>query len=152
MFKTILVALDGSERSNGAIRLAESAASGPSAKFVVVHVRELLAGRGAGPRHLDEEARAATVHEQAEILRSHGFEVTERMYSTFKRPAELIVRVARRSHADLIVTGLAQHRSLLGAAFTAATPYALVHRAPCPVLVAPDVAREAAPAAPALAA
>lgn len=152
MFNTILVALDGSERSNAAIRLAESVATGPSARFVVVHVRELLAGRGARPRHLDEEARAATVHEQAEILRSHGFEVTERTYSTFKRPAELIVRVARRSHADLIVTGLAEHRSLLGAAFTAATPYALVHRAPCPVLVAADVAREAAPAAPALAA
>ena len=152
MFKTILVALDGSERSTAAISLAESAASGPGATFVVVHVRELLAGRGAGPWHLDEEARAATVHEQAAILRSHRFEVTERTYSTFKRPAELIVRVARRSHADLIVTGLAQHRSLLGAAFTAATPYALVHRAPCPVLVAPDVAPDAVAAAPALAA
>jgi nucleotide-binding universal stress UspA family protein len=146
MFKTILVALDGSERSRAAISLAESAAGGPTTKFVVVHVRELQAGRGAWPRHLDEEARAATVHEQAEAVRSHGFEVTERTYSTFKRPAELIVRLARRLHADLIVTGLAEHRSLLGAAFTAATPYALVHRAPCPVLVAPDTAADAAPA------
>jgi nucleotide-binding universal stress UspA family protein len=152
MFKTILVTLDGSERSSSATSLAESAAGGPGTKFVVVHVRELMAGRGAWPRHLDEEARAATVHEQAESLRSHGFEVTERTYSTFKRPAELIVRVARRSHADLIVTGLAEHRSLLGAAFTAATPYALVHRAPCPVLVAPDIAEDAAPATAAIAA
>jgi nucleotide-binding universal stress UspA family protein len=152
MFKTIVVALDGSERSSAAVSLAESAAGGPGTTFMVVHIRELMAGRGAWPRHLDEMARAATVHAQAELLRSHGFDVTERTYSTFKRPAELIVRVAQRSHADLIVTGLDEHRSLLGAAFTAATPFALVQRAPCPVLVAPDVAGEAAPAAPAVAA
>ena len=142
MFKTIVVALDGSEHSMAAISTAEGVADRGETEFVIVHVRQLTGGRGAGPVHLDEAQRAAAVHDSAELLRTRGFKVTEHAYSTFKRPADLILRVAKRHSADLVVTGLGKHYSLLGAAITA-TPYAVVHHAPCPVLVVRESIRPA---------
>lgn len=137
MFKTILLALDGSERSADPVRYAAGLADEADGRVVVVHVRELHAGRGAGPVHLHEPELAAAVHRQAEQLRSHGLTVEEHAYSTFKNPAEVIVRAADRFGANVIVTGGSEHRTLLGAVI-GSTPQALLHRAPCPVLVAPD--------------
>jgi len=153
MFKKVVVALDGSERSNAALEQVESVADRADGVITVVHVRELWGGRGAGPVHLDEPNRIRVVHESAEALRAHGFKVNEETHTTYRRPAGVILQVARQANADVIVTGLAKHRSLIGAA-VGSTPHALVHRANCPVLVAPSAPakRRSAAADPALAA
>ncbi len=69
MFSKIVIALDGSEHSLKAVEYAKRLSPDKSARIEVVHVRELLMGRGVGgaPVKLDEAAVVeqvqGTVHE-----------------------------------------------------------------------------------------
>lgn len=141
MYKRVLVALDGSERSGAAVAQAESVTDKVDGEITVVHVREMASSRVSGPVHLDEAARDRVVHEGAETLRAHGYTVREQTHATYKRPSSVILQVAKLSNADLIVTGPDRHHSLIGAA-VGSTPHALLHRAACPVLVAADRQRK----------
>ena len=64
MTKTIVLALDGTEGSRGPVRYATDLARERDARIVVVHVKELIGGRGAGPLHADEDDRARDVSRQ----------------------------------------------------------------------------------------
>jgi nucleotide-binding universal stress UspA family protein len=141
MSKTIVLALDGTEQSRGPVRYATDLAREREAKIVVVHVKELIGGRGAGPLHVDENDRLADVRRQVADLRAAGFAAELWSSSTMHGPASTIATVARKSGAEMIVVGGTSHGALAGA-LAGSTPQALLHTAPCPVLVAP--AKEAA--------
>ncbi len=143
MSKTIVLALDGTEGSRGPVRYATDLARERDAKIVVVHVKELIGGRGAGPLHADEGDRAADVRRQVAALRAAGFAAELQSCSTMRSPASAIADVATNSGAEMIVVGGTTHGAFVGA-LAGSTPQALLHTAPCPVLVAP--ATEAAAA------
>jgi nucleotide-binding universal stress UspA family protein len=143
---TIVLALDGTERSGAAKRHATQLAHERGARIVVVHVKELMGGRGAGALHADEGERISEVRRQVADLRARGFETDLRVVSSLRRPATLISDAAKVASADMIVVGGTTHGALMGA-LAGSTPMALLHDSPCPVLVAP--AREtAAPSLP----
>ena len=136
MSKTIVLALDGTERSRGPVRYATDLARERDARIVVVHVKELIGGRGAGPLHVDEDDRAADVRRQVADLRAAGFVAELQSCSTMRGPASAIADVAKNSGAEMIVVGGTTHGAFAGA-LAGSTPQALLHAAPCPVLVAP---------------
>ncbi|HEY3766178.1 MAG TPA: universal stress protein [Gaiellales bacterium] len=144
MSNTIVLALDGTEQSPGPVRYAKEIAHDRDANVVVVHVKELIAGRAAGPLHTDEDVRIASVRSQVADLRAAGIAAELRTSSTLRNPATAIAAAARRAGADLIVVGGTTHGALTGA-LAGSTPQSLLHTSPCPVLVAP--AREVAVAA-----
>ena len=49
MFKTIVLALDGSEQSRQAVPLAAELARQNGARIVIAHVEEDVVGKGGGP-------------------------------------------------------------------------------------------------------
>ena len=58
MFKTIVLAVDGSESSDRAVTFAGELARESGGRIVAVHIKELIAGRFAGPVHVDEDDAA----------------------------------------------------------------------------------------------
>jgi nucleotide-binding universal stress UspA family protein len=141
--KTIVLALDGTEGSRGPVRYATEIARERDSRIVVVHVKELIGGRGAGPLHADEDDRVKDVSRQVADLRAAGFAAELQRCSTMRGPASAIADVARQADAEMIVVGGTTHGTLAGA-LAGSTPQALLHTAPCPVLVAPSAEAVAA--------
>lgn len=80
--------------------------------------------------------RAKDVSRQVADLKASGFAVELQRCSTMRGPAHAIAGVARNSGAEMIVVGGTTHGAFAGA-LAGSTPQALLHAAPCPVLVAP---------------
>lgn len=138
MFKTIELALDGSESSRAAIPLAAELAQRDGAKVVVVHVVEYLVGKAGGPAHLDEDELQATIRKQAEELSAKGVETEVVVRGTMLGgPAHVIAEVADEVGADLIVTGTRGHSPVKGLVLGSVTER-LLHLAHRPVLVTPN--------------
>lgn len=148
MTKTIILALDGTEQSGGPVRYATEFARERNARIVVIHVKELIGGRAAGPLHVDEADRLANIRRQVADLRAAGFTIELLNSSSMRGPASVIAAAATRSGAEMIVVGGTSHGAFVGA-LAGSTPQQLLHTAPCPVLVAP--ATEAVAAEPDLA-
>ena len=140
MFKTIILALDGSEPSSGPAPYATKLAKDFAGRVVVVHVNQLIAGRGAGPVNVDEADRQAHVRRQVAEMAAAGVEVELVRTATVRNPARNIAETAKAVSADVIVTGASEHGPVVGA-LTGDTPQALLHVAPCPVLVASSLIR-----------
>lgn len=106
MLKTICLALDGSENANAAIPLAAELAEKEGADIVIVHVIEMVAGKGGVvPIHVEEEIMPK-LEAQAEQLRKRGIETEiEVVHNILGGPAHAIVEIADRHDADLIVSG-----------------------------------------------
>ncbi len=134
MFNTIVLALDGSEETDRLIDSVRDLISPEHGHVVVVHVTELLMGGGGGSVRVGEQMRLSRVREQAEALTKSGIEAELVHTSTFRNPADSIARAAVMASADLIVIGAPEHGSVVGA-LSGSAPRALLHRAPCPVLV-----------------
>jgi nucleotide-binding universal stress UspA family protein len=141
MFKTIMLALDGSEGGPGPAPYAKALAVESGARVIVVHITEMIAGRGAGPVYVDSDDRLTNVRDQVVALASAGVD-TELVRSTsFRSPASAIAELATDLEVDVIITGGSNRGAVLGA-ILGSTPQALLHLAPCPVLVAPPLAGE----------
>jgi nucleotide-binding universal stress UspA family protein len=136
MSKTIVLALAGTENSRGPVRYASDLARERDAGIVVVHVKELIGGRAAGPLHVDEADRLANVRRRVADLRAEGFTTELLSSSSMRGPAAAIADAATRSGAEMIVVGGTSHGAFVGA-LAGSTPQRLLHTAPCPVLVAP---------------
>ena len=148
MFRTIVLALDGSQASDRAIPVA-SELSRDGAKVVVAHIREVMVGRGATglPAHADEDELEAKIRGQAQDLKDSGIDVVIDLGSAMAGgPAHVIADIARKEGADLIVTGTRGHSPVAGLLLGSVTQR-LLHIAPCPVLVVPAEHRPAAVAA-----
>ena len=137
MFKTIVLALDGSDGSAQAIPLAVKLARHHNAKIVIAHVEEDVVGKGGGPVHATEDEIQADIHRQAEQLSAQGVETTVEMRSVvLGGPAHAIEEVADEAGADLIVAGTRGHSPVAGLLLGSITQR-LLHIARRPVLVVP---------------
>jgi nucleotide-binding universal stress UspA family protein len=138
MFKTIVVAMDGSEGSRRASSLAAELAKRDGAKLVIAHVDERTIGKGGGELRADEDQLAAEIQSQAEELAASGVETSvEKRDVMVGGPAHAIAEIAEAAGADLIVTGTRGQNPVSGLLLGSVTQR-LLHIASCPVLVVPS--------------
>ena len=141
MFKTIVLALDGSEESRQALPLATELARQDGARIVVAHVEQDVVGKGGGPIPATEDEIQAEIRKQAEELSADGIETSVEMRDVMLGgPAHAIAEIADGANADLIVVGTRGHSALAGL-FLGSVTQRLLHIARCPVLVAPPTDR-----------
>jgi nucleotide-binding universal stress UspA family protein len=140
MFKTIVLALDGSEGSQQAIPFALELAKRDNARIVIAHIEEDIVGKGGGPIHATEDEIQAEIREQAKKLSGEGVETTVEMSSVMLGgPAPAIASIADKASADLIVCGTRGHSALAGV-LLGSVAQRLMHVAKQPVLVVPEAA------------
>jgi nucleotide-binding universal stress UspA family protein len=137
MFKKIMLALDCTEPHNGALQYATRLANESGGEVTVIHVKQLMAGRGAGPVHLDEPTRLANVRREVGELKRAGIAAELELHSAIQSPAGVIAGAARRVDADVIITGVVDHGKF-AAMVAGNVPRKLVRTAPCPVLTIRD--------------
>jgi nucleotide-binding universal stress UspA family protein len=138
MFKTIVVALDGSEGAQRAASVGAEIAKREGAKLVIAHVNERTIGKGGGDLRADEDEVAARIESEADELRAGGIEASvEKRDVMVGGPAHAISEVAEQAGADLIVTGTRGQNPVSGLLLGSVTQR-LLHIAKCPVLVVPS--------------
>jgi nucleotide-binding universal stress UspA family protein len=138
MFKTILVATDGSAHGSRALGIAQEMATGGDHRLVIVHVVQLVGGKGGMfPLLADEQSVHQDLVREVETLRSAGIE-TELLtpQARMTSPAHAIAEAAVALGADLIVVGR-RGQSLVGEVILGGVPIRLMQIAHCPVLVVP---------------
>jgi nucleotide-binding universal stress UspA family protein len=147
MFKTLVYAMDGTE-SEAALPTVRELADRFMSRIVIVHVREMVAGRAHLPYRADERKIEVRLHELVEQLRAEGIDASLEMHSVVGgRAARIISEVAEQQNADLIVVATRGHSPVLGV-LTGSVTQRLLHSAPCPVLAVPARAASAAKAEP----
>jgi len=138
MFKSIVLALDGSESSDRAFDYASKLAKEQSSHVHVVHVREIAVGRGGGAVPLNEDELQAKVERQVKDLTEAGIEAELEIQTVHAgAPAYVIADSAEQQSADVIITGTRGHTILAGM-LLGSVPLRLLHLAHCPVLVIPN--------------
>lgn len=137
MFKTIVLALDGSEGSRRATPFAVDLARRDDARIVLAHVEEEIAAKGRTDLHADEDEIQADIRRQAKALSDEGIDTSVKM-STIKvgGPAHAIAEIADEANADLIVVGTRGHSPVSGLLLGGVTQR-LLHIASQPVLAVP---------------
>ena len=137
VFKTIVLALDGSDTSKRAVPVAVELAKRDGAKLVLAHVDERIVAKGGGDIHFDEQEIQADVRKLAEELAGDGLETGVEMADVMAGGAgRVIAEIAERVSADLIVTGTRGH-SPVGGVLLGSVTQRLLHLAKQPVLVVP---------------
>jgi nucleotide-binding universal stress UspA family protein len=137
MFKTIVLALDGSEGSRRAIPLAVELAKRDQGKLVIVHVEEDIVGKGGGPIKATEDEIQAEIRGQAEELSAQGIDTSVHMRSVMLGgPAHVIEDIATEADADLIVVGTRGHSPVAGL-LLGSVAQRLLHISRRPVLAVP---------------
>lgn len=138
MFKTIVLALDGSDGSARAVPLAVELARHDNAKIVIAHVEEDVVGKGGGPVLATEDEIQAEIRRRAEELSAQGVETSVEMRRVvLGGPAHAIEDIADEAGADLIVVGTRGHSPVAGLLLGSITQR-LLHIAGRPVLVVPS--------------
>lgn len=145
MFKTIVVGTDGSTEADAAFALAASMAQAESARLIVVHVVELLTGKGGQyPLHADEDKIHAKIVEAVGTLKDKDVAAELEVHQiAYGGPAHLIAQIADREDADLIVVGNRGHNPV-AEIMLGNVPTRLMHIAHRPVLVVPAKSAAAA--------
>ena len=137
MFKTIVVAVDGSPSSDRALEYAKGLAQEGSSKLVLAHVTELIAGRAAGTVRLGEDELVEKIRARAQELKQSGVDAELQVARTMTGgPAVAVAEIAEQAGADVIVTGTRGHTALTGLV-VGSVAQRMMHVAPCPVLVVP---------------
>lgn len=143
---TVLVGVDGAAGSRAAIRLAAREADYRQAPLVAVMAytsNPALGAPAARPlstmHSTDDERFAAQATLQHAVVDALGERAsTVELRTVLGQPGRNLVDVARRVHAQLIVlAGRSGASTLLGAV----SQYVL-RKAPCPVLVVPELSSE----------
>lgn len=138
MFKTIVLALDGSDGSRKAIPFATELAQNDKAAILIAHVEERNLGKGGGPLHVDEEEIKAEIRKQADELSAQGIDTSIQMVDVMLGgPAHAIEEIANKAGADLIVLGTRGHSPVAGLLLGSVTQR-LLHIARRPVLAVPE--------------
>lgn len=138
MFKTIVVATDGSIDGDRAVASAGTLAAAGASRVVVVHVTEVVGGRGgAVPFAADEDELRARINSQVSELKAAGVPA-DLLIHTLRTggPARDIAEDAKAVDADLIIVGW-RGRSAVSQMFLGSVIVRLLHVAHCPVLVVP---------------
>jgi nucleotide-binding universal stress UspA family protein len=138
VFKTIVLGLDGSDSSDHALERTRMLAKEQGARVLVVHVIEIVAGRGGGLLHLNEDEIKAKIEQQTKDLVDDGVAAELEFHSAMAGgPAHIIADAAGRSGADLIVTGTRGHTAAAGILLGSVT-HRLLHVSHCPLLIIPS--------------
>lgn len=140
MFETIVWATDGSDLANLALPLVIDLARTHDSKIVVVHANDVLVGRFGGvPMLADEDELREQFGQQVTNLSEAGYDIELRIETGVGRgPAALIAKAAAEVDADVIVVG-SHGRGAAGTVLLGSVAKALLHIAPCPVLVVTPV-------------
>jgi nucleotide-binding universal stress UspA family protein len=137
MFENVVLALDGSDQSDDALAYATEIARDHGSKLHVVHVVEVLVGRGGGMLQVNEREIKTRIPEHVHELREAGIDADlEFRSAVVGRCGNVIARVAAEHEADVIITGSRQHSGLAGMLLGSVTQR-LLHLADCPVLIIP---------------
>ena len=138
MFKTIVLALDGSDGAKQAIPVAAELAEKEKANVVIAHVTEYLAAKGGELPRIDEDQIRAEIAQEAKELSDRGIETKVEMAEVVAGgPAHAIVDIADRNDGDLIVTGTRGHGSVAGL-MLGSVAHRLLHIAKRPTLAVPS--------------
>jgi nucleotide-binding universal stress UspA family protein len=142
MFKTVLIATDGSPNAKRALALAESMATEAGGRLVIVHVTEIVGGKGGVyAQALDDDQIASGIEAKAAELRAKGINAEAILHTIHGGgPAHVIADVAESHSADVIVVGT-RGRSPVGEVILGSVPVRLLHIAHRPVLVVPPPAQ-----------
>ncbi|MFC0269769.1 universal stress protein [Kushneria aurantia] len=118
MYRSMLVAIDGSGNANKALEVALQLARGSGAKLYLIHVPSHLPAEDA----LGRQTGASSINETPESFREAGLQIVNTAIGTLDlagivtetlivdgKPAEAILDQARRHDVDAIVMG---HRGL----------------------------------------
>jgi nucleotide-binding universal stress UspA family protein len=140
MFETIVWATDGSDLANHALPLVTDLARTHDSKIVVVHANEVIVGRFGGvPMLADEDELRERFAQQVADLSDAGYDAELRIETGVGRgPAASIAKAAAEVDAGVIVVGT-HGRGIAGAVLLGSVAKALLHIAPCPVLVVTPV-------------
>jgi nucleotide-binding universal stress UspA family protein len=139
MFKTILLAVDGSEQSEKAAELAAQLARGGNDELVVTHVTEMPPSRYQAQPGLDHELDKETI----ELARGYAADMeadglkarVELRHSQYGHVARVIANLADELDAGLIVIG-SRGRSDLSALLLGSVAHKVLHLSRRPVLIA----------------
>ena len=139
MFRTILLAVDGSKYSEKAVELAKQLASAGSDEVVVTHVTELLPGRFQTYPGLDQELDNETI----ELAKGYVAELeeagikarTELRSAQYGGIARILTNLAEDLDAGLIVMG-SHGRGDLTALLLGSVAHKVLHYSNRPVLIA----------------
>ena len=143
MFSKVVVALDGSEASERTLPVLRELAGPEGVRVEIVHVRERLVGRPAGPLRVNEDELTDRVKARADELSQAGYDTHLHVEPTVgTQPAHIIAEHARACGADLIITGTRGHGPVAGL-LLGSVATRLLHVAPCPVVVVPANAPDA---------
>jgi nucleotide-binding universal stress UspA family protein len=138
VFKTIVLALDGSEASGRALALAQDLARQDNTRLVVAHVEQDIAAKGGATIPPTEDEIQAEIRRQAEELSAQRIETSVEMRSVYLGgPAHAIDEIAGETDADLIVMGTRGHSPVAGLLLGSVTQR-LLHITDRPVLVVPQ--------------
>ena len=138
MISTVVVALDGSDASERTLPVLRELTGSDGVRVEIVHVRERLVGRPAGPLHVNEEELTDRVKAQADELAKAGYDTHVHIEPTVgTQPAHIIAEHAKKCGADLIITGTRGHGPVAGL-LLGSVATRLLHVAPCPVVVVPS--------------
>ena len=139
MFKTIVLALDGSENAKRGIPIAIELAKVGDGKIVIAHVEERMATKGRAALHADEDEIQADLRALVNDLESESIDATIEMGDVMaggSGVAHAIADIAEKANADLIVTGTRGHSPIEGLLVGSVTQR-LLHIAKQPLLVVP---------------
>jgi nucleotide-binding universal stress UspA family protein len=145
--QSIVLAYDDTPSARGALASAATLAGAFDAKLTVASVAPVLVSVGRSGGLIDSadppERHAQALERARSFLREHGG-VEAEYVNLVGPPADTIVRLATRRHADLIVVG-SRRPSLAKRLFGQSVSESVVHKARCPVLVVCEPKRAAAP-------
>lgn len=137
--KTLLAAVDGGEQTNQVLDLARSFCRDGDVALHVLSVADSLfaaAGGMAEASDLSVATLDAQAHETVRMavayLAKQGIKAQDHV--AFGNSAQMIVDLASRIDADLIVVGH-RHMSFWRRLFDSSTCAGILEQAPCPVLV-----------------
>jgi nucleotide-binding universal stress UspA family protein len=136
MFGTILLAVDGSDHSEHAAKMATKLATATGDQVVVVHVTEILVGRAAGPVELDGDRQTIERAKQhAKELEAAGVAArVELSHATVGHVAKVVVDAAEKYDAGVIVMG-SRGRTDLAALVLGSVAHKVLHLSDRPVLI-----------------
>ena len=143
MAKNILVPVDGSKYMERNVRYACDMAKSMAARLTLLHVVTVPSPAQLEPYIVEPQPFDTTPFEQAgskilekarQIVKETGMDSETRMETIAGNPAQTIIHVAEMGKFDLIVLGAKGH-SLLRTLMVGSVCDAIIHNAPCAVLV-----------------
>ena len=136
MFQKVVLAVDGSEYSARAVRVAADIAKKSDGEVLVFHVRELTAARGGSYGMEDDAEAVALVDQVRKQLADAGVTTTGRVEPSLTgHAARAIIDTAEKEGADAIVMG-SRGLSDLGGLLLGSVTHKVIQLSHCTVVVA----------------